>query len=233
MSSRKEVVPPRTRLGWLGPTLVIVGIGASALGIWFYVYSRPVAGAVIDRIACPIPNAEGGELVIRAEPGGTRNFLELHSTSPDSGDHLIWQALIPHYAGAPGRPAVACGRTAITVRVERDGRAEVFAFTMGEGGKLGGYRIATEHEPIQTQPTGPITLTDHVRSFELVGGKDWHQIVGVELATGKGLWKVDLGPEPITDGGVDHGQVWLRQGGRERRLDAVTGREIPVTNPSK
>ena len=223
----------RSRLGWLGPVIVIVGVIGAAGAIAYYLHARPVAGAEVDRVPCPVPGAEDGTLVIRAEQGGPRSFAELHATTPGQGDHVIWQALIPPYAGAKGRPAVACGPTAVTVRVDQSGRAAVFAFTMGEGGKLGTYWLAPEHEPIHTQPTGPITLTDGIRSYELVGGEGWHQIVAVMLATGEGLWKVDLGPEPVTDGGIDHGVVWLRQGAKERRLDAATGRDAPVTSTSR
>ena len=37
------------------------------------------------------------------------------------------------------------------------------------------------------QPQGPITLTDHVARYEIVGGADWHQLVAIDLATGKGV----------------------------------------------
>ena len=134
-----------------------------------------------------------------------------------------WQALIPRYAGSPGRPAVAWGPGAITVRVARDGHAEVFAFSTQSAEKIGGYRIAAEHEPIAKHPDGPITLTDHVRAYEIVGGSDWHQIVGDRSRDRQGQWKLELGAQPITDGGVDATGVWLVQDGKRRLLDAATG----------
>ena len=199
---------------YLGIIVVASGAAIAALMIWFMIHVRPEPGAVLDRIAVA-PNTE---VVIRAEKGSDRNFIELHENGK-----LKWQALIPHYAGSPGRPAVAYGPSAVTVRVARDGHAEVFAFSTQSAEKIGGYRIAAEHEPITTHPDGPITLTDHVRAYEIAGGPTWHQIAAIDLATGKGQWKRELGAEPITDGGVDATGVWLVQGGKRRLLDAVTG----------
>jgi outer membrane protein assembly factor BamB len=198
---------------YLGPIIFFTGAAIAALMIWFVVHSRPRPGAVIDTI--PVDH---GELVVRAEDGGNRSFLELHENGK-----VKWQALIPHYAGAKGRPAVAWGPVAVTVRVERDGHAEVFAFSMRDAEKIGGYRVAAEHEPITTQPQGPITLTDHARAYEFAGGADWHQVAAIDLATGKGVWKRELGAGAITDGGVDAGAVWYVQDGKRKLLDAATG----------
>jgi outer membrane protein assembly factor BamB len=199
---------------YLGPILFFVGAGIAVLAAWYVVHVRPKAGAIIDTI----PVDKGVDIIIRAEDGGSRSFIEL-----DMNGAVKWQALIPHYAGSKGRPAVAWSPVAVTVRVERDGRAEVFAFAMKDAEKIGGYRIAEEHQPITTQPEGPITLTDHVRAYELAGGTDWHQIAAIDLATGHGVWKRELGPAAITDGGVDAAGVWLVQGGKRRVLDAATG----------
>ena len=211
------------RLGWLGPAIVIVGLAVALAAVWYWRHAEPVPGDTIDEIDCA-----GGKLVVRGEQGGDRSFVELHA-----GGELKWQALIPHYAGTRGRPAVACGSEVITVRVERSGRAEVFGFAVGNGQKAGGYRLATEREPIQVEPTGPITLTDHRRSYEIVGGAGWHQLIAVDLTSGTGLWKAELGPEPVTEGGVSEGRVWIRQGARERTFDPETGRESPVTQSDK
>ena len=207
------------RLGFLGPGIVIAGAAIAGVGIWYFVHARPVAGDVIATVEC-----DGASLVFRNERGGERSFVELH----EHGE-LVWEALIPHYAGDAARPAAACSSKAVSVRIERSGRAEVFGFLRTAGDKLGGYRIATEHEPIRTQPTGPITLTDHVRSYEFVGGEAWHQLVAVDLDSGEALWKVDLGADPVSEGGVAADSVWIRQGGRERRFAATDGRENSVT----
>lgn len=199
---------------YLGPILFFIGAAVAGLAAWYVLYARPTPGAVIDTIHVD----KGVDLVVRAEDGGDRSFLELHV-----GGELKWQALIPHYAGSKGRPAVAWCPSAVTVRVARDGHAEVFAFATVDARKIGGYKLAPEHEPITTQPEGPITLTDGARAYELVGGTDWHQIVGIDLATGKGIWKRDLGASPITDGGVDGSGIWLVQDGKRRLLDPATG----------
>jgi hypothetical protein len=204
------------RLGLLGPIIVIVGAAVAAVAVWYVIHVRPEPGDVIDTI----PIDGHATIVVRAEAGGDRAFVELRD-----GDAVQWQALVPHYAGTRGRSGIAWSPTAVTVRVERDGRAEVFAIQMHDAAKLGGFRLAPEHEPIRTQPTGPITLTDHVRSYELVGGDGWHQLVAVDLRSGHALWKVDLGATPVRDGGVDGGHVWVVQGSQPRRFNVFTGDE--------
>lgn len=199
---------------YLGPIIFFVGAAVAVLAAWYVLHARPRPGPVIDTIAID----KGVELVVREEATSDRSFLELHMNG-----ELKWQALIPHYAGKKGRPAVAWSPTAVTVRVERDGHAEVFAFAMRDAQKIGGYKLAPEHEPITTQAEGPITLTDGIRAYEIVGGSDWHQLIAVDLATGKGLWKRDLGAPAITDGGVDGSGVWLVQGGKRRLFDPASG----------
>ena len=211
----------KRRLGWLGPIIVIVGAVVAVFASWYVLKARPKAGEVIDRIAID----QGGEIVIRGEQGGKRSFIELHEKGA-----LKWQALIPTYAGAPGRPAVAWGERAITVRVDREhGRAEVFAFSRSTASRLGALRLAQNHEPIHIHAEGPITMSDHVRSFELVGGADWHMLIAIDLKTGEGVWRADLGKTPITAGGVETGKVWIEQAGKRRWFDTASGREEPVT----
>ena len=205
------------RLGLLGPMIVVVGAAVAGVGVWYYQHSRPKAGVVIDAIAV----GSDQSLVIRDEQGGDRSFLELHK-----GDEVVWQALIPHYVGTHARPGIAWSPTAVTVRVQRGPRAEVFGLAMDTALKLGGFRLAPEHEPNTTPAAGPITLTDHAHSYELVGGAGWHQLVGVELLSGQAMWKVELGAPPVTDGGIDGGDVWVLQApGPRRYFDALTGRE--------
>lgn len=214
----------RRRLGWLGPAIVIVGAVIAGIGAWYVVRSRPEAGAVIDTI--PIDGR--ASLVVRAEAGGDRNFVELRE-----GDRLVWRALVPPYAGRPGAPGLAWNQTAVSVRVIRDGRAEVFALAMRDAAKLGGFTLAPGKGPVTIATRGPVTLTDHVRSYELVSGSGWHQLVAFDLSTGEATWKQELGATPIDDGGVDRasggadrGVVWLVQGGRRRTFRATDGTEI-------
>lgn len=202
------------RLGLIGPIIFCVGVAVAGLGAWYVVHARPSAGAVIDTIAL-----DGGDsLVLRAESGGDRAFAELHH-----GDKLAWQALIPHYIGSAGRPAVAWNNDAITLRVDREGRAEVFALMRRDAAKLGGFRLAIDKEPIHVEPSGPITVTDHVRAYEIVGGPGWHRLIAVDLHTGVGVWKTELGKDPVDAVSVGAGHVWVTQGHRQRAFWLFTG----------
>ena len=208
----------RRALGWLGPAIVLVGAAVAGLGGWYVVHARPSAGAVIDTIAID----ERRSLVVRAEAGGDRAFVELRD-----GDEVKWQALVPHYAGRPGAPGVAWSPTAVSVRVIRDGHAELFALAMHDASKLGGMRLAPQHDKMVEDPASPVTITDHVRSYELVAGPDWHQLVAIDLASGKGLWLRELGPDPIRAAGVDRHGVWIEQGTRRRTFAPLTGTDVP------
>ncbi|MCX5748224.1 MAG: hypothetical protein NT062_37710 [Proteobacteria bacterium] len=212
--------PTKTRLGWLGPVIVVFGLAIGGFGVWFVVTQKPKAGAVIDEI----PIDATAKLVVRDEAGGDRSFVELVV----DGD-IKWQALVPTYAGRKGRPAIAWSTQAVLVRVVRNQRAEVFALNMKDASKLGGFRLAPNHDaPIDDG--SPITVTDHFRSYEIISGPDWHQLVGIDLQNGKGLWRVELGPTPLTAAGVEGGEVWVVQGGAKRKFLVFTGAEKPQFN---
>jgi len=186
------------------------------------VHARPAAGNEIDRIAIDDRHA----LVVRAEAGGDRAFVELRSD-----ETVVWQALVPHYGGRPGAPGIAWCPTAVSVRVIRDGHAELFALAMHDASKLGGMRLATDHGPIAAQADGPVTLTDHVRSYEIVAGPDWHQLVAIDLATGQALWARELGSAPVRAGGVTGAQVWIDQGAGPHVYAALTGKDSDTPRP--
>ena len=213
----------RSRLGWLGPILVGIGVAVGAWGAWYMVHARPAAGAEIDRIAIDARHA----LVVRAEAGGDRAFVELRSD-----EIVVWQALVPHYGGRPGAPGIAWSPTAVSVRVIRDGHAELFALAMHDASKLGGMRLAPDHGPIAAQADGPVTLTDHVRSYEIVAGPDWHQLVAIDLASGHALWARELGPAAVRAGGVAGDQVWIDQGAGPHAFAALTGQEVGALHPT-
>ncbi|HEY1552344.1 MAG TPA: hypothetical protein VGG28_31170 [Kofleriaceae bacterium] len=212
------------RLGWLGPAIVATGAAVACVGLWYMIHARAKPGDVIDTLTL----GPDQRLVIRNEAdGGERSFVELHE-----GSATKWEALIPHYVGTHLRPAVAWSPTSVTFRVQRGGRAEVFALAVNTALKLGGFRLAPEHEPNHTPEVGPITLSDQQRSYEFIGGDGWHQMVSVDLKTGDPLWKVELGAKPITDGGVSNGLVWVVQNGAKRSFDATNGVEQGPANHS-
>jgi hypothetical protein len=212
----------RARLGWLGPAIVLVGAAVAAVGGWYVLHARPEAGAVIDTIAID----DRRSLVVRGETKGDRAFVELRED-----DEVKWQALVPRYAGRPGAPGIAWSPTAVTVRVIRDGHAEVFALAMHDASKLGGIRLAPQHDKIVEDPTGPVTVTDHVRTYEIVSGADWHQLVAIDLASGKALWFRELGAAPVRAAGVDRDAVWIDQGTGRRAFSALSGTDAPAPTP--
>lgn len=203
------------RLGWLGPAIVLLGAAVGALGVWYMVRVRPVAGPVLDIVPIDARRA----VVVRAEAGGDRAFVELRD-----GDAVVWQALVPAYGGHPGASGIAWSPTAVSVRVVRDHRAELFALAVRDASKLGGMRLAPDRGPIVDEP-GPVTLTDHVRSYEIVAGPGWHQLVAIDLGSGRALWTRELGPARVRAGGVTGGRVWIDQGAGSHSFDAPTGRD--------
>ena len=204
------------RLGWLGPAIVILGLMVGGLGIWFMASSKPTPGVVIDEI-----KIDGGKIVVRAETGGDRSFVELHE-----GDKLVWRALVPTYAGRTGQPAIAVNAKAVSVRVVRDRKAEIFAVARRDASKLGGIHLAPNKGPIDLDAKGPFTVHDQARSYEIVTGKDWVQLIGVDLTIGKILWSRDLLDQPVTAAGLEtDGHVWVEQGGVKRFFDVFTGKE--------
>lgn len=221
------MLPPRSHphLGWLGPAIVIVGAAVAAVGVWYMVHARPVAGEVVDTIAIEGPRT----LVVRGERGGERAFVELRD-----GDAVVWQALVPRYGGRRGVSGVAWSPGAVSIRVIRDGRAELFALAMSDGHKLGSIRLAPDHGPIAEAPPGPVTLTDHVRTYEVVSGPDWHQLVAIDLMSGHALWARELGPAPVQAGGVADGRVWVDQGAGPHGFAALTGEDrVSVVAPAR
>lgn len=212
----------RRRLGWLGPVIVLVGAAVAALGVWYMVTARPKPGAVIDTIAIGDDRA----LVVRAEADSERNFIELRE-----GKRTLWQALVPPYAGRPGAPGLAWNDVAVSVRVIRNGRPEVFAIAMTNGSKLGGFRLAPGKTAVRKATAGPVTLTDHERSYEIVSGDGWNELVAIDLGTGQARWRQDLGPGLIEAGGIDGNLVWLRQRGQRREFAKHDGKEIVQVAP--
>lgn len=200
-------MPPRRRLGWIGIAIVAIGAAVAGFGVYLIVTGRPQVGEVIETITID----DQRRLVVRNEAGGERNFVEL----VEAGE-LKWRALIPPYAGRPGATGVAWGHGTITVRVMRDGRAEVFALAMTNAHKLGGFKLAPGRGHAIKTTRGPVTLTDHDRAYELVGGAGWSELVAIDLATGEGLWRQDLGPDPIDAARLEDRSIVVQQAGNTR-----------------
>jgi hypothetical protein len=206
----------RIRLGWLGPLIVTLGTAIAGVGLWIMMKNKPTAGVVLDEI-----RLDAKAMVrVRAEASGERSFIELHVDG-----ELKWQALVPPYAGRPGVPGIAWSDKVLTVRVIRDQRAEVFALAMHDASKIGGIHLAPDKGPVLRDAPGPVTLTDHVRSYELVSGDGWNRLVALGLDIGKIVWKRELAPGAIEGGGIDNGFVWVQQRGAKRWFNVFSGAE--------
>ncbi|HEY4238389.1 MAG TPA: hypothetical protein VGM88_01165 [Kofleriaceae bacterium] len=200
---------PKRHLGWLGPAIVLVGLAVGAVGVWYMIHAKPKAGAVIDTIVVD----DQTKVVIRAEDGGDdRSFVELYV-----GDKLMWQALVPHYAGKAGQSGVAVSPDVVSVRVLRDHKAELFVLSRKTAAKVGGFQLGQRHkgETIPDAP-GPLTITDHIRSYEFLSGKDWHELVVVDLHTGMGVWNRELGSLPVVSARIKGPDICFDQGQGEQ-----------------
>lgn len=206
----------KTRLGWLGPVLVLIATAVAAAGVYLMVVNKPKPGDVIETVTVDATT----KIVVRAEKGGDRNFVELRV-----GDDVAWQALVPTYAGKPGKTGIAWSDVAVSVRVLRENKTEVFALARRDSSKLGGIHLAGDRGPVKRDPPGPITLTDHLRSYELIAGEGWNEMTAIDLRNGSKLWTVDLGAAPVTAGEVRGGLVVLTQGGSQRYFKVFTGKE--------
>lgn len=217
-------MPRKSRLGFLGPGIVIAGLIIGGIGVWIIYKNKPEAGAVIDTIVVD----DKTKIVIRDEHGGDRDFVEL----VENGE-VKWQALVPPYAGKPGRPGVTWSDVAVSVRVIRGGKAELFSLARANGSKLGGTHLAAEHDKIKLDAPGPLSISDHVRTYEIVAGDGWNEVTAIDLKLGTPLWKKELGPAPITGGSIEGGQLILEQAGTKygkRWLNIFTGKEDRSTD---
>lgn len=202
---------------WLGIAIVTIGVAVAALGTWYVMHARPKVGEIVDTIAID----DKQKIVVYREADGPNSFVEY-----DVGDETKWQAYVPTYGGRPGVPGIAVGATCVSVRIVRDGKAEIFALARLDAQKLGGMGLGHGHGPIDPDARGPVTLTDHERSYEVVSGPDWHQLVAFDLRSGKPLWSVELGPAPVTDGGIDEHRVWVSQGQNRHSFEGLSGKPI-------
>jgi len=219
------------RLGLLGPIIVLVGAAVAAGGVYLMISNKPRPGAVIETVQIS-PTAK---IVVRAEDGGERNFVELHE-----GDELKWQAMVPTYGGRHDATGISWSDVAVSVRVIRGHKAELFILARQNADKIGGIHLGGDHGPIREPSSGPLTLTDNNRTYEIVGGPDWNTMTAIDLRSGTKLWITELGKEPITAGAVTGGLIWLEQAGAKRYFRVFTGKEdrsseatgIPLVPPT-
>jgi hypothetical protein len=214
----------KARLGWLGPVIALVGIAVGGVGIWWMVHARPEPGRVIDALALD------GEwaVVVRAETGSDRAFVELVSTARGA----LWQAMVPRYAGAPGAPAVAAGKAAVSVRVVRT-QPEVWALSTIDATKLGGITLDgyADGAWLRDGPSRVVTAGEGTRSYEVVDGTRGATVVGIDLSKGSVRWHRAVGGAVLrmtpTAAGVE---IETTTGGLV--LDPDTGAPIAGATPS-
>jgi hypothetical protein len=195
--------------------VVIIGIAGAAFGIWFMMHSRPTAGTYVDAVALD----ETSYIAVRAQDGTDRNFIDVVVR-----DQLKWQALIPHYAGRVGAPAIGVARDAMTVRIARTGHSEVFGMSLLNASKLGSLQLGKDRPDSVTGHCGEvITLTADGRSFELISSDGNNAIAAIDVSTGLSQWQKPLGATPIVDAGVDGTVVWVKHVASTVAFNAVDG----------
>ncbi len=215
----------RARLGLLGPLLVVVGLLAGTFGIWFMLHVRPVAGRFIDGFALD----DDSYIAIREQAGTDRNFIEVTRQNKQ-----LWQAMIPHYAGRVGAPAIGVSSAAITVRIARRGRSEVFGLSLTDARKMGALLLGKDRKPTATSHCGEIiTLTDDGMAFELLSTEDDNAIAAVFVSTGGAGWQAPLGKALVTDAGVALGVVWVKQGTTITAFHAADGTKAEIPEEAR
>jgi hypothetical protein len=188
---------------WLAPLLLGLGVAIGSLGVWYAVHARPTAGDYYEVFALDARTA----VALRREVGSDRSFVEL----VELGRGVRWQALIPPYAGRPDAPGIAASQVAITVRVRRDGKDELWALSTEDADKLGQVELRSGDARAGARAPGVVTVADHVQSFELVGDATHATAVtAILLAEGRAQWRVDLGADGVANAWLDGRALWIR-----------------------
>lgn len=214
--------PPRASGKWLAPTVLGIGVTVGVLGIWVMVRSRVHAGAYFEVLATDGPYA----VALRHQDDSSRDFLEL----VEIGHGVRWQALVPLYAGTPTAPGLAASPNAITVRVRRDGRDELWAMSTRDAEKLGQLGLEPGAEAPGVRPPAVVTVADAVQSFEFAGAPDRATtIVGIELANGAPKWRIELGSVTVRGAWLDDTTLWIDTGAAPMGIDRATGKTVART----
>lgn len=210
--------------GRSGTVIVVIvlalGLGVGAIGAWWVVEARPQPGAFIDALAIP-----GGAIVVRHERSSDRGIVELYD-----GDRRRWRAMVPHYAGGPGRLAMAASPRSVTVRSVRGGRPYVFAFDTAAGAKLDSFDLAGEVPPIAAAYTLPhlVTVAGERYAAEVIttptGGVD---VIGVDLEQRRLAWRIPL-PWTPRDAWIAGDLLVLSGGPQALALALADGTERPA-----
>lgn len=222
-----SIAKPRRASGrWLAPTVLALGVAIGGLGVWFMLHARPTEDDYYEVFALDDHTA----VALRHERGSARSFLEL----VELGRGVRWQALIPPYAGRPGAIAIAASPTAITVRVKRDGKDELWALSTEDSEKLGQVQLLPGAPRAGAKPPAVITVSDLQQSFELVGD-DAHAtaVTAIHLADGVAQWHVDVG-DAVQAAWLDPRALWVRTAnGQVRGLSRDTGAPIADAAPAE
>jgi hypothetical protein len=200
---------------------VIVGLAAGGVGIWFMRRAQPEPGAPIDTIR---DERDHYTVTVVREAHSDHAFLQWKDDR--SGDH--WEALIPPYAGAPGKVAVATSATAVSVRIVRD-RPELWVFATDDATKLGSISLdgyAPGGWDAKAAPRSTVvTAGDNLHGFEVIDGKTGTAIVAIDLSRGSVLWHREF-PGPIRELRIrPDGRIEVASSDHPLVLDPLTGRE--------
>lgn len=207
----------RGRSGTIIVAIVLaLGIGVGSLGAWWVVKARPRPGAIIDALAIP-----DGAVVVRHERSSERSFVELYDR-----DRLRWRAMVPPYAGAPGRPALAYSRRSVIVRTLRGGKPYVFAFDTAGGAKIDSFPLDGDNL------TGLATVSSGGRhAAEIVGQPGGGALViGVDLDARGLTWRAPLTWQPTAAWFA--GETLVVDGGADRRAAFAAATGAPAAVPA-
>lgn len=158
--------------------LVAAALGGGA--IYFLSTDRPKAGEVLA-----LHGLDGDGAVVVRSASHERKFIELVNGSGE----VLWQALVPGYAGTDDNVAIGIAERVLTVRTFGAGGEALTAFADRKNGKVGKILMG----PSAADAPGR-RLTLGRRAMEFYRGDDriW-RVLGLDLETGDSKWEQELG----------------------------------------